>query len=154
MDNQLSVPENFSWLDSSKLAGSARPYTEEEFEGLKERGIKAIVTLTEDPLNLELVNRLGFDYLHSPIVDFEAPSLNQITEIVQFIDERVANSKPVLVHCAAGRGRTGTILAAYLVHHGASAEEAINQVKAKRPGSIEMPVQQNAVRLYAKTYRA
>jgi atypical dual specificity phosphatase len=154
LDNQLPVPENFSWLDSFKLAGSARPYTEEEFEGLKERGIKVIVTLTEDPLNVELVGRLGFEYLHSPIVDFEAPSLNQLGEIVRFIDERVAESKPVLVHCAAGRGRTGTILAAYLVHHGASAEEAINQVKTTRPGSIEMPVQQDAVRLYAKTYRA
>ncbi|MGO9644315.1 MAG: dual specificity protein phosphatase 23 [Candidatus Bathyarchaeia archaeon] len=152
LSNDSPIPDNFSWLDPSKLAGSARPENERELEGLKKLGIKAIVSLTEDPLDLE-VDRLGFDYLSSPITDFEAPSQDQLGEIIQFIEDSISESKPVLVHCAAGKGRTGTVLAAYLVYHGKSAEEAINQVRAMRPGSIEMPVQQDAVRLYAKTYK-
>ena len=64
LDNDLLIPDNFSWLDPSKLAGSARPENERELEGLKKLGIKAIVSLTEDPLDLE-VDQLGFDYLHS-----------------------------------------------------------------------------------------
>jgi len=150
LDNDTSIPDNFSWLDPFKLAGSARPENERQLEGLKKLGVKAIVSLTEDPLDLD-VNRLGFDYLHSPITDFEAPSQDQLSEIMRFIEDSIPESKPVLVHCAAGKGRTGIVLAAYLVHHGKNAEEAIDQVRAMRPGSIEMPVQQDAVRLYAKT---
>jgi atypical dual specificity phosphatase len=151
LGNDSSIPENFSWLDSSKLAGSARPENERQLEGLKKLGIKAIVSLTEKPLDLD-VDQLGFDYLHSPIMDFEAPSQDQLDEIMQFIEDNIHESKPVLVHCAAGKGRTGIVLAAYLVYHGKSTEEAIDQVRTMRPGSIEMPVQQDAVRLYAKTH--
>ncbi len=152
LDNDLSIPDNFSWLDPSKLAGSARPENERQLQGLRKLGIKAIVSLTEDTLDSD-VDRLGFDYLHSPITDFEAPSQDQLGEIIHFIEDSISESKPVLVHCAAGKGRTGTVLAAYLVHHGKSAEEAIDQVRTMRPTSIEMPIQQDAVRLYAETHK-
>jgi len=103
LDNDTSIPDNFSWLDPFKLAGSARPENERQLEGLKKLGVKAIVSLTEDPLDLD-VNRLGFDYLHSPITDFEAPSQDQLSEIMRFIEDSIPESKPVLVHCAAGKG--------------------------------------------------
>ena len=44
----------------------------------------------------------------------------------------------VLVHCRGGNGRTGTLLAAYLMRfRGLSADESIAAVRAKRPHSIE-----------------
>jgi len=52
----------------------------------------------------------------------------------------------VLVHCAAGLGRTGMLVAKLLVLHGAGAEEAIDQVRRARPGTIETEAQADWVR--------
>jgi ADP-ribosyl-[dinitrogen reductase] hydrolase len=52
----------------------------------------------------------------------------------------------VLVHCAAGLGRTGMLVAKLLVLHGVSADEAIAQVRRARPGTIETEAQAEWVR--------
>ena len=49
----------------------------------------------------------------------------------------IAEGKPVVVHCRAGVGRTGTLLAAYLVRSGLDADAAVELVRSRRPGSIE-----------------
>ena len=126
LSNDSPIPDNFSWLDPSKLAGSVRPKNERELEGLKKLGIKAIVSLTEDPLDLE-VDRLGFDYLPSPITDFEAPSQDQLGEIIQFIENSISESKPVLVHCAAGRDEQ----AQFLLHIWFIMEKALKRPSIK-----------------------
>jgi len=54
-----------------------------------------------------------------------------------------------VVSCYAGIGRTGTVLACYLVHRGEEPAEAIIRVRRLRPGSIETPEQETAVRQYA-----
>jgi atypical dual specificity phosphatase len=51
----------------------------------------------------------------------------------------------VAVHCLAGIGRKGTFLASYLVLCGADADQAIAEVRAKRPESIENAEQEEAV---------
>ena len=52
----------------------------------------------------------------------------------------------VLVHCAAGLGRTGMLVAKLLVLHGAGADQAIDQVRRVRPGTIETEAQAEWVR--------
>ena len=151
MPNEIVLPRNFSWLIESKLAGCGRPETEAELRGLKRVGIKAIISLTGTPLTPEPVKQLGFDYFHSPISG--APSPTQLSEITEFIEARNAESKPVLVHCGEGQGRTGTVLAAYLVSKGATADEAIDKVREVRPGSIQNAEQENAIRLFERTLR-
>ena len=50
-----------------------------------------------------------------------------------------------MVHCSAGLGRTGTMLASYLVQRGSNTAEALAQVRKRRPGSIETADQELAV---------
>ena len=69
--------------------------------------------------------------------------------MVLFISKAIAAGRPVGVSCGAGLGRTGTMLACYLVSNGLDAEKAINEVRAKRPGSIETKAQSDAVHAYA-----
>ena len=151
MGERTALPKNFSWLIESKLAGCARPESEAELRGLRHQGVRAIVSLTGTPLYPEPVNRLGFEYLHSHISG--TPSQVQLHEIIQFIEEHIAQSKPVVVHCAEGKGRTGTVLASYLIYKGLSADDAIKAVREKRLGSIDNLDQENAIRMFERTLR-
>ena len=55
-----------------------------------------------------------------------------------------------ILHCDAGLGRTGTVLAAYLVSRGESASAALEKVRAMRPGSVETPDQEQVITKYAE----
>ena len=58
------------------------------------------------------------------------------------------------IHCAHGKGRTGTVLACYLIkHHNMTAAEAVSKIRMLRPGSIETSEQEQTVFLYEKINR-
>ncbi len=137
---------NFSWIIEDEIAGMAKPASSvNDFEFLKEKGLEAIVTLTEHPLSKVLIDEFGFSVKHIPIRDFHPPTLEQIEDFVTFSKCARAEGKKLVVHCEAGMGRTGTLLACYLVSKGYSATNAIEEVRIKRPGSIETTEQQEVV---------
>jgi len=147
----LNKPANFSWVIERKLAGSARPEGEAQLRWLRNKGIRAIVCLNKErPLDPEEVRSLGFEYAFIPVQDFTAPALEDIMHFVSFTDEMLGQSKPVVVCCGAGIGRTGAMLAAYLVSQCWSAEEAMEQVKEKRGYGVEFYEQKEAVFKYAR----
>jgi protein-tyrosine phosphatase len=129
-------PMNFSFIDEF-VAGSALPMSKKEVEWLKrKKGIQAILTLTEYPLKEEYL--VGLEYENVPIKNHIVPAVEQLRESVKFLLAESSAGRKVLVHCAAGQGRTGTVLAAYLcAKYGTSPEQAIKQVRMKRSGSIE-----------------
>jgi len=146
----MATIENFSWVIEDRLAGMAHPGADARaFAELKELGIGAVVTLTERPVPRELPEQFGMAYLHLPVRNFQPPTLDQMRAFVRFTDENLAADRPVAAHCLAGIGRTGTMLACYLVWRGLSAPQAIRAVRSVRWGSIETPEQEDAVYLFA-----
>jgi atypical dual specificity phosphatase len=144
-------PTNFSWLIEGKLAGCGLPVTHDEFEWLVENGIKSVVTVREVPLPSQWFDGSDIDYLHLEVEDFGAPSIEELDKAVDFIDDEISKDRPVMVHCAAGKGRTGAVLAAYLVKsQNLTAREAIEKVRSMRPGSIQSVAQETAISMYEK----
>lgn len=143
---------NFSWVIEGWLAGHSAPTSDRDLIWLKQQGILACVRLIEpDESNVTnfQITQQGLWHCHEPIPDSGAPTSEQINSVLQFIDSAKAAGRPVGVSCRAGLGRTGTILACYLVSGGCNAESAINEVRKKRPGSIETKVQEQAVHDFA-----
>jgi len=142
-------PTNFSWLINNKLAGSGMPTSSTELQWVIRQGIKSVITMTENPLPESWVQNVK--YLHMPTEDFSAPDMEKIDHTIDFIHERIKSGEPTMVHCAAGVGRTGTILACYLIkYHNFSVKDAIDKVRKERPGSIQSESQEIAIGLYHK----
>jgi atypical dual specificity phosphatase len=150
------MARNFSFLEPGLLAAMERPGAwlplAADLDFLRRQGIGAIVSLTVAPPDPELLRRSGFRTLHLPVVDFTAPTPEQIQRFLDFVEEQqAARAGAVLVHCEAGRGRSGTMLACWLVRHrGLDAAAAVRAVRELRPASIETPEQEAAVHEFAR----
>ncbi len=144
---------NFSFIIPDSVAGMARPGLTgpltDDLAFLSRQGIKAILSLSETPLEADSVRGNGFSYLHVPVADFTAPTIEKVEKCVDFIERMVSiEDRPVVVHCGAGCGRTGTILACYWVSRGLSADEAVERVRSARPCSIETESQRALIYQY------
>jgi atypical dual specificity phosphatase len=144
-------PTNFSWVTEGKLAGSGLPVTQDEFKWILDKGIKSIITVREVPLPSRWIDGTDIDYLHLMVEDYGVPNMEILDEAVNYIDKKIQSGKPVLVHCAAGKGRTGALLAAYMIKkENLTAEQAIEKVRVMRPGSVQSVTQETALSMYEK----
>ena len=142
-------PDNFSWIIEKKLAGSAIPTSKEEVDWLKEEGVKSIVTIREEPLDDDWIDDIEYLHIHSN--DMGVPEFDDLIFSVDFIHRRLENNKPVMVHCLAGLGRTGTILACYLIkYEKISADDAITKIRKERSGSIQSYSQEEIIFRFEK----
>lgn len=119
-------------VDGGRLAGLPGPvYMEWDFARLRKMGFSVVVSLECTRLNTYEIEDAGFEHRKICIEDFTAPTFDQIDEFVSYVDAKKAEGKKVLVHCYAGRGRTGTMLAAYLIHEGMHSDAAIREIREK-----------------------
>lgn len=146
--------DEFSWLVENRIAGMAYPGEKPEtFARLKALGIGAVVSLTVRPLPRRLLEQQHLAYRHLPIENFAPPDPSQVASFVDFCETNLRQGRAIVVHCLAGMGRTGALLACYLVHEGMAPQEAIDTVRRNRPGSIETSGQEQAVFDYAARLR-
>lgn len=138
------------WIIPHCLAGMPAPI-ETQLEGLRKAGLKVLVSLLDlNAKSCEEEQRLyhagGFVRVHMPIMDGNPPTLAQTIKFSQLIDKNAAAKQPVGVHCLFGHGRTGTMLASYLVYLGLAPETAIKSVRAKNRWAIETERQERFVK--------
>jgi atypical dual specificity phosphatase len=134
----MNRPWNFSWVINGTIAGSGIPMSRNDIMWLKNKGIKSIISLTDEPLNNQWIKEMNIEYHHEPLQDHLPPSVKEMDRAVDFIIKQESEGRPIVVHCAAGQGRTGSVLAGYFVkQQGLSALQAINKIRSIRPRSIE-----------------
>jgi atypical dual specificity phosphatase len=142
---------NFSWVIDNKLAGSRGPRSKSDLTALKREGVGALVRLVEPYeawVTSNDVNGAGLEDYNEPVPDFHAPTQAQIEKIIVYIDAHVERGIPVDVSCNAGIGRSGVVLACYLVHKGLNAKDALELVRRKRGRGPEVPEQIETVETY------
>lgn len=151
----------FYWVRPGSLAGCSRPGATDEsslvsdLQDLRGRGITSLLSLTEEPLDTATVAAAGLDCSHVPIADMTAPTPAQLRAALAVIEDAHRSGSVLAVHCLGGRGRTGTVLAAWLITHGATADDAVATIRAQCPEAIETETQAAALRdLERQTDRA
>ena len=137
---------NFGWVIHGSLAGAQGPTSNRDLMFLRLQTIGAIIRMEERTIS-GAGQELGDMY--EPVTDFTPPEPEQLDRMVSFISDQIETwERPVVVTCYAGLGRTGTVLAAYLVYTGYSAEQAVRRVRELRPQSIQTREQEDAVFQY------
>lgn len=142
---------NFGWIIEGTLAGAQGPTSTRDITFLKLQEIASVIRMEANTISTEPWQMVE---LYEPVPDFSAPSLEQIDRMVKFILDETENwERPVVVTCAAGIGRTGTVLACYFVGVGYAPQRAIDYVRELRPGSIQTPGQEQAVHDYSESLK-
>lgn len=137
----------FQWILDNQLAGSSKPGLYGEYKDdltfIQDNGFTVIVSLTEEPFELE--NGENIKLMHFPIPDMGVPQPRNAYNFVLGLKSLLDEGEKVLVHCKAGLGRTGTILSCILVLKGYAPEEAIKYVRKKNGSYIQNGLQENFV---------
>lgn len=149
--------QGHEWFDqiTPQIWMGGAPTYRRDYEFLLETGIKAVVDVREEREDdLELYEVNDIDYLKLKVLDVMVPSDEQLDAGTIFINENVKRGGKVLIHCAKGRGRSATMLAAYLMRYeGLSYDEARALLLSKRSLVNLQGRHQRALERWIKKYQ-
>lgn len=141
-------PTKWRSAGSTPDAEEQRRALDEDLAWLTSQGISAVLSLTETPLAEDAIEQHGMEGLHLPVDDLTAPAPEQLDLALAFIDKQRALGRKVVVHCLMGQGRTGTVLAAYLIRGGVTTEAALRDVRAVCPDAVGSKQQERALHAF------
>lgn len=130
---------------------------DKDLAAIRDSGAGALLTLLEDhefellgvPQFPAVMQTQPFQWHYLQIRDSDVPDdrfeANWPAVRAQLADV-LKNGEMVVVHCRGGLGRTGLVVARFLVEEGMAPDDAIGLVRAVRPGAIETWEQENHVR--------
>ncbi len=147
-------PRNFLWLKKGVLAGTPRPGIvadlHYDLKALGRVGVTVLVSLTTKPVDPGELVPYGIKGIWLPIEDMGAPEIDKALALCEEIDELTRAREVVAVHCKAGLGRTGTILAAQLIWDGYSALDGLETVRRIEPRWVQSEKQVNFLAEFAQ----
>jgi protein-tyrosine phosphatase len=124
------------WL--SAMPGRFNAWSDFEHDA-REAGLKMVVCLTPrdevrelSPTYHAAIERGGstYEWLHLPVPNFGVPDdRDMFRRGIARIAQALRAGKPVMMHCAAGMGRTGSAAACVLKALGLSTAEALRRVR-------------------------
>ncbi len=132
------------WVRKKEIGGSPLPYTIDEIKEWKAKGVKRVLVLPEEweieeawgtsEYYFSILRDNNLDFIHIPIPDNYPPTISQFNEIYEWLNKGKGN----LVHCVGGIGRTGTVIAAYLImKEGYEPNDAVEEVRKYREGAVQ-----------------
>lgn len=134
-------PYGFHWMRPGQLAGTPMPgvvrAVDDDLKALRRVEVNVLVTLTLKPLDSDLLETFHLEAIHFPIIDMHPPTVEAAAELCSLIEERLQAGDVIAFHCQAGIGRTGTMLAAYEIFQGMSAEDAFRAARNVHPRWIQ-----------------
>jgi protein-tyrosine phosphatase len=152
-DALAGMPMPFIHIERRLNHGGPLTANNDELPDLYAAGIRAVVSLLNIPTDKPVYESAGFAFLCLPVPDGGAPTTEQVREFTNFVDAQRAMNHPVAVHCEAGLGRTGTMVAAYLISKGETLESAIARVRAAESEAIETATQIQFLQQLAHSFR-
>ncbi len=138
------IPETL-WLGGA-------PDTPADYAFIVENNINAVMDIrAERSDHVVFFRKNGITYHKVSTPDIGVPDAAQINEAVHWIKNQVLDNRTILVHCAKGRGRSATILAAYLMQeHNMSFEESRSFLTSRRRLTKLETRHQNALETWLK----
>ncbi len=150
-------PRGFAWLLPGQLAGTPWPGllrdVEHDLADLQHVGVSRLVNLTEESMDGTAPDRYGIQLHTLPIPDMGAPSATAAANLCVDIDRWIQAGDVVALHCRAGLGRTGTLLAAYWLwrgHGSRTAVEAVDRIRYLNNNMIQSQEQIRFLEAFAQ----